>query len=123
MATKYYLDWKEVEDNWSLTPYIWIDVAILIGEAVGEILGGDYTLTLDEIDPMESLRKKLKDANVEQKKIEKFLEVVVNVKGETKKMKKEVTDNPTISIKDIQKVLNKYGNSHVKVVAEIKNNK
>lgn len=123
MPTKYFLDWKEVDENWSITPYIWIDVAILIGEAVGEILGGDYTLTLDEIDPMESLKRKLKDANVEKEKIDKFLEVIVDVKGETKKIKKEIKDSPTITIKDIQKVLNKYGNSHVKVLAEIKDKK
>jgi hypothetical protein len=35
MPTKYYLDWKEVNENWSETPYIWIDVAILIGEVTG----------------------------------------------------------------------------------------
>jgi hypothetical protein len=122
MPTKYYLDWKEVNENWSDTDYIWIDVAILIGDVTGEILGGDYTLTLDDIDPMESLKKKLKDANVEEKKAEKFLEVIVNVKGETKKMKKEVTDNATITIKDIQNVLNKYGHSHIKVKAKIKDN-
>lgn len=123
MATKYFLDWKEVDEFWSVTPYIWIDVAILIEDTVGEILGGDYTLTLDEIDPMESLRKKLKDANVEKEKIEKLLEVVVSVKGETIKMQKEQKDNPGVTIKDIQKVLNKYGKEHIKVVAKIKGQK
>ena len=123
MATKYFLDWKEVDEVWSETPYIWIDVAILIEDTVGERLGGDYTLTLDEIDPMESLRKKLKDANVEKEKIEKLLEVVVSVKGETIKMKKEQKENPDITIKDIQKVLNKYGKGHIKVVAKIKDQK
>ena len=123
MATKYFLDWKEVDEFLNETPYIWIDVAILIEETVGEILGGDYTLTLDEIDPMESLRKKLKDATVEEKKIEKLLEVIVNVKGETIKMKKEQKESPDITIKDIQKVLNKYDKGHIKVVAKIKDQK
>lgn len=123
MATKYFLDWKEVDEFWSETPYIWIDVAILIEDTVGEILGGDYTLTLDEIDPMESLRKKLKDATVDEKKIEKLLEVIVNVKGETIKMKKEQKESPDITIKDIQKVLNKYDKGHIKVVAKIKDQK
>lgn len=123
MSTKYYLDWKEVEDNWSETPYIWIDVAILIEDTVGEILGGDYTLTLDEIDPMASLAKKLKDASIEQKKIDKILEVIVNVKGETKKIKKESKEAPKITIKDIQRVLNKYGKGDIKVSAKIKGKK
>lgn len=123
MATKYFLDWKEVDEFWTETPYIWIDVAILIEDTVGEILGGDYTLTLDEIDPIKSLRKKLNDANVEKEKIEKLLEVIVNVKGETIKMKKEQKEIPDITIKDIQKVLNKYDKGHIKVVAKIKDQK
>lgn len=123
MSTKYFLDWKEVDDNWSFNPYIWIDVAILIEETVGEILGGDYTLILDEIDPMTSLAKKLKDASIEQKKIDKFLEVIVNVKGETKKIRKISKDAPEITIKDIQRVLDKYNKGDIKVSAKIKGKK
>lgn len=123
MPTKYYLDWKEVKENWSVTDYIWIDVAILIGDVVGDIISGDYRLTLDDIDPMETLKRKLKEANVDQKKAEKFLEVIVNVKGETKKIKKSVSKPEKITIKDIQKVLNKYGHKHIKVEAKIKDQK
>ena len=123
MSKKYFLDWKEVNDNWSFTPYIWIDVAILIEETAGEILGGDYTLMLDEIDPMASLAKKLKDASIDQKKIDKFLELIVNVKGETKKIKKMSKNTPKITIKDIQRVLDRYNKGGIKVSAKIKREK
>ncbi len=120
MATKYYLDWKEVEEEWIGTDYIWIDVAILIEDTVGEILGGDYTLALDEMDPWESMKKKLKDKKIEEEKIDALLEVIVSVKGEEKKLSKKKDTSTKISIKDIQKTLDKYSKNKVYVKAEIK---
>jgi hypothetical protein len=120
MATKYYLDWKEVEEEWIGTDYIWIDVAILIQDTVGEILGGDYTLALDEMDPWESMKKKLKDKRIEEEKIDALLEVIVSVKGEEKKLSKKKDTSTKISIKDIQKTLDKYSKNKVYVKAEIK---
>lgn len=120
MATKYYLDWKEVEEEWIGTDYIWIDVAILIQDTVGEILGGDYTLALDEMDPWESMKKKLKNKKIEEEKIDALLEVIVSVKGEEKKLSKKKDTSTTISIKDIQKTLDKYSKNKVYVKAEIK---
>jgi hypothetical protein len=120
MATKYYLDWKEVEEEWIGTDYIWIDVAILIEDTVGEILGGDYTLALDEMDPWESMKKKLKNKKIEEEKIDALLEVIVSVKGEEKKLSKKKDTSTKISIKDIQKTLDKYSKNKVYVKAEIK---
>jgi len=120
MATKYYLDWKEVEEEWIGTDYIWIDVAILIQDTVGEILGGDYTLALDEMDPWESMKKKLKNKKIEEEKIDALLEVIVSVKGEEKKLSKKKDTSTKISIKDIQKTLDKYSKNKVYVKAEIK---
>jgi hypothetical protein len=120
MATKYYLDWKEVEEEWIGTDYIWIDVAILIEDTVGEILGGDYTLALDEMDPWESMKKKLKDKRIEEEKIDALLEVIVSVKGEEKKLSKKKDTSTKILIKDIQKTLDKYSKNKVYVKAEIK---
>lgn len=120
MATKYYLDWKEVEEEWIGTDYIWIDVAILIQDTVGEILGGDYTLALDEMDPWESMKKKLKNKKIEEEKIDALLEVIVSVKGEEKKLSKRKDTSTKISIHDIQKTLDKYSRNKVYVKAEIK---
>lgn len=120
MAYKYFLDWKEVEEEWIGTDYIWIDVAILIEDTVGEILGGDYTLALDEMDPWESMKKKLKNKKVEEEKIDALLEVIVSVKGEEKKLSKRKDTSTKISIDDIQKTLDKYSRNKVQVKAEIK---
>lgn len=120
MPTKYFLDWKEVEEEWIGTDYIWIDVAILIQDTVGEILGGDYTLALDEMDPWSSMEKKLKAKKVEEEKIEALLEVIVSVKGEEKKLSKKKDTSTKISINDIQKTLDRYSRNKVHVKAEIK---
>jgi hypothetical protein len=120
MAYKYYLDWKEVEEEWIGTDYIWIDVAILIEETVGEILGGDYTLALDQMDPWESMKRKLRDKKIEEEKIDALLEVIVSVKGEEKKLSKKKQTSTTISINDIQKTLDKYSKNKVQVKAQIK---
>jgi hypothetical protein len=121
MSTKYYLDWKEVDYNWIEKDWNWIDVYILIEETVGEILGGDYHLDLDPLSPWESMEKKLKKQKIEEPKINKFLEVIVSVKGQSKTFKKEIKeDSKKISIEDIQKTLNRYGHSQIKVKAEIK---
>lgn len=120
MAYKYFLDWKEVEEEWIGTDYIWIDVAILIEDTVGEILGGDYTLALDEMDPWESMKRKLKNKKVEEEKIDALLEVIVSVKGEKKKLSKRKDTSTKISIDDIQKTLDKYSRNKVQVKAEIK---
>jgi len=122
MSTKYYLDWKEVDSWWIETDYIWKDVYILIGEITGggALLGGDHTLGIDPLNPWESMEKKLKKRRIEQEKIDKFLEVIVSVKGQKKTFKKELKDDPKITIDDIQKTFNKYGHSHIKVKAEIK---
>ena len=117
---KYFLDWKEVHDFWTEAPYIWIDVSILIEETVGEILGGDYTLSLDEMDPWESMKKKLKNKKVREEKIESLLEVIVSVKGEEKRISKKKNISTKISIDDIQKTLDKYSKNKVHVKAEIK---
>lgn len=120
MAYKYFLDWKEVHEDWIEAPYIWIDVSILIEETVGEILGGDYTLSLDEMDPWESMRRKLKDKKVKEEKIDALLEVIVSVKGEEKKISKKKDNSTKITINDIQKTLDKYSKNKVQVKAEIK---
>jgi len=121
MSTKYYLDWKEVDSWWIETDYIWKDVYILIGEITGGgLLGGDHTLDIDPLNPWESMEKKLKKQKIQQEKIDKFLEVVVSVKGQKKTFKKELKDDPKITIDDIQKTFNKYGHSQIKVKAEIK---
>ena len=120
MAKKYYLDWKEVDTEWIGTPENWIDVYILIEETVGEILGGDYTLALDEMDPWDSMKKKLRDKKIEEEKIDKLLEVIVSVKGEEKKFKKNLSDSPVITISDIQKTLDLYSKSKITVKAKIK---
>lgn len=120
MPTKYFLDWKEVEEEWIGTDYIWIDVAILIQDTVGEILGGDYTLALDEMDPWGSMEKKLRLKKIEEEKIEALLEVIVSVKGEEKKISKKKDTSTKISINDIQKTLDKYSKNKVQVKAEIK---
>lgn len=120
MAYKYFLDWKEVEEEWIGTDYIWIDVAILIEETVGEILGGDYTLALDEMDPWESMKKKLIQKKIEEEKIEALLEVIVSIKGQETKLTKKKSSSSKITIDDIQKTLDKYSRSKVQVKAEIK---
>jgi hypothetical protein len=120
MPTKYFLDWKEVEEEWIGTDYIWIDVAILIDDTVGEILGGDYTLALDEMDPWNHMERKMRDKKVEQEKIDHLLEVIVSVKGEEKKLSKKKDTSTKISINDIQKTLDKYSRNKVHVKAEIK---
>jgi hypothetical protein len=120
MAKKYYLDWKEVDTEWIGTPENWIDVYILIEETVGEILGGDYTLALDEMDPWDSMKKKLRDKKIEEEKIDKLLEVIVSVRGEEKKFKKNLSDSPIITIRDIQKTLDLYSKSKIIVKAKIK---
>ena len=120
MSYKYFLDWKEVEEEWIGTDYIWIDVAILIEDTVGGIIGGDLTLTLDEIDPWESMRRKLLRKKVEEEKINKLLEVIVHVKGKEKKLQKEISITPKVTIEDIQKTLDLYSKKHIKVKAEIK---
>lgn len=120
MARKYYLDWKEVDTEWIGNPENWIDVYILIEETVGEILGGDYTLALEEMDPWESMKKKLINKKVEEKKIEQLLEVIVSVKGEQKKFKKNVSGAPKITISDIQKTLDLYSKDKITVKAKIK---
>jgi hypothetical protein len=120
MAYKYFLDWKEVEEEWIGTDYIWIDVAILIDETVGEILGGDYTLALDEMDPWESMKKKLLQKRIEEEKIEALLEVIVSVKGQEKKITKKRPSPSKITIEDIQKTLDKYSRNKVQVKAQIK---
>jgi len=120
MAYKYFLDWKEVEEEWIGTDYIWIDVAILIEETVGEILGGDYTLALDEMDPWESMKKKLIKKKIEEEKIEALLEVIVHVKGQEMKLTKKKDKVSRITVEDIQKTLDKYSRTKVQVKAEIK---
>jgi hypothetical protein len=120
MPTKYFLDWKEVDEEWIGTDYIWIDVAILIDDTVGEILGGDYTLALDEMDPWDHMERKMRDKKVEQEKIDHLLEVIVSVKGEEKKLSKKKDTSTKISINDIQKTLDKYSRNKVHVKAEIK---
>jgi len=120
MAYKYFLDWKEVEEEWIGTDYIWIDVAILIDETIGEILGGDYTLALDEMDPWESMKKKLLQKRIEEEKIEALLEVIVSVKGQEKKITKKRPSPSKITIEDIQKTLDKYSRNKVQVKAQIK---
>jgi hypothetical protein len=120
MSYKYFLDWKEVEEEWIGTDYIWIDVAILIEDTVGGIVGGDLTLALDEMDPWESMRKKLIKKKVEEEKINKLLEVIVQVKGKEKKLQKEITKTAKITIDDIQKTLDLYSKKHIQVKAEIK---
>jgi hypothetical protein len=120
MPTKYFLDWKEVDEEWIGTDYIWIDVAILIDDTVGEILGGDYTLALDEMDPWNHMERKMRDKKVEQEKIDHLLEVIVSVKGEEKKLSKKKDTSTKISINDIQKTLDKYSRNKVHVKAEIK---
>lgn len=121
MSYKYYLDWKEVEEEWIGTDYIWIDVAILIDETVGGLISGDYTLALDEMDPWESMRKKLIKKKIEEEKINKLLEVIVHVKGKEKRLQKDVSKTPKITIDDIQKTLDLYSRNPIKVKAEIKN--
>jgi len=120
MARKYYLDWKEVDTEWIGNPENWIDVYILIEDTVGEILGGDYTLALDEMDPWESMQKKLRDKKIKEDKIEKLLEVIVSVKGEEKKFKKNLSESPKITISDIQKTLDLYSKNKIMVKAKIK---
>jgi hypothetical protein len=120
MAKKYYLDWKEVDTEWIGNPENWIDVYILIENTVGEILGGDYTLALDEMDPWESMQKKLRDKKIKEDKIEKLLEVIVSVKGEEKKFKKSLSESPKITISDIQKTLDLYSKNKIMVKAKIK---
>lgn len=120
MSKKYYLDWKEFDDLWSVNDYIWIDVAILIEETVGEILGGNYDLILDDIDPWDTMERKMKDKKVEDKKINQLLEVIVSVKGEEKRFKKEIKDPSKITINDIQKTLDKYSKNKILVKAKIK---
>jgi hypothetical protein len=119
MSTKYYLDWKEVDSNWSEKDWNWIDVYILIEETVGGGgAGGAYSL--DPREPWESMERKLKKEKIDDEKISKLLKVVVSVKGESKTFSKSVNDDTKISIEDIQKTLNKYGHGHIKVKAEIK---
>jgi hypothetical protein len=121
MSNKYYLDWKEYDDVWEKTLYIWSDVAILIEETVGEILGGDSSLFLDHMDPWDSMEKKLRDKKIKERKIENLLEVIVNIKGEDKKFKKHLNNDKKITISDIQKVMDKYSKRSINVKAEIKN--
>lgn len=120
MPTKYFLDWKEVYEEWIGTDYIWIDVAILIDDTVGEILGGDYTLALDEMDPWDHMERKMREKKVKEEKIDKLLEVIVSVKGEETKLRKSITDSPKITISDIQKTLDLYSRNKIKVKAQIK---
>jgi hypothetical protein len=120
MSYKYFLDWKEVEEEWIGTDYIWIDVAILIEDTVGGIIGGDLTLALEEMDPWESMRKKLLKKKVEEEKINKLLEVIVHVKGKEKKLTKEISKTTKITIEDIQKTLDLYSKKQITVKAEIK---
>ena len=120
MAKKYYLNWKEVDTEWIGNPENWIDVYILIEDTVGEILGGDYALALDEMDPWESMQKKLRDKKIKEDKIEKLLEVIVSVKGEEKKFKKSLSESPKITISDIQKTLDLYSKNKIMVKAKIK---
>ena len=120
MPTKYFLDWKEVYEEWIGTDYIWIDVAILIDDTVGEILGGDYTLALDEMDPWDHMERKMREKKVKEEKIDKLLEVIVSVKGEETKLRKSITDSPKITISDIQKPLDLYSRNKIKVKAQIK---
>ncbi len=120
MSYKYFLDWKEVEEEWIGTDYIWIDVAILIEDTVGGIIGGDLTLALEEMDPWESMRRKLLKKKVEEEKINKLLEVIVHVKGKEKKLTKEISKTTKITIEDIQKTLDLYSKKRITVKAEIK---
>jgi hypothetical protein len=120
MSYKYFLDWKEVEEEWIGTDYIWIDVAILIEDTVGGIIGGDLTLALEEMDPWESMRRKLLKKKVEEEKINKLLEVIVHVKGKEKKLTKEISKTTKITIEDIQKTLDLYSKKQITVKAEIK---
>jgi hypothetical protein len=121
MSNKYYLDWKEYDDIWGKTLYIWSDVSILIEETVGEILGGNSSLLLDHMDPWDSMEKKLREIKIEEQKIENLLEVIVNIKGENKKFKKHLNNDKKITISDIQKVMDKYSKRSINVKAEIKN--
>lgn len=120
MSYKYFLDWKEVEEEWIGTDYIWIDVAILIEDTVGGIIGGDLTLALEERDAWESMRRKLIKKKVDEEKINKLLEVIVYVKGKEKKLTKEISKTTKITIEDIQKTLDLYSKKQITVKAEIK---
>lgn len=120
MSRKYYLDWKEDVYTWSEKEWNWIDVYILIEETVGEILGGNYNFEVDPLDPWDTMEKRLKEKKIEQQKISQLLEVIVSVKGEDKKFTKSRNTETKITIEDIQKTLNKYGNGHIQVKAEIK---
>jgi hypothetical protein len=66
------------------------------------------------------MKKKLREKKIEEKKIDKLLEVIVSVKGEEKKFKKNLTDSPIITISDIQKTLDLYSKSKITVKAKIK---
>jgi len=72
------------------------------------------------MDPWESMRKKLIKKKVEEEKINKLLEVIVQVKGKEKKLQKEITKTAKITIDDIQKTLDLYSKKHIQVKAEIK---
>lgn len=122
MSNKYYLDWSEVVYNWNEKEWDWKDVFLLINETIGEIISGGGRLDdLDPLYPWESIDKKLRNKKIPQEKIDKLLEVIVSVKGESKTFKKNISNNTKITIDDIQKTLNKYNNGHIKVHAEIKN--
>jgi hypothetical protein len=64
--------------------------------------------------------RKLRDKKIKDEKIKNLLEVIVSVKGDEKKFKKEVDFSKKITISDIQKVINKYNRNNIHIKAEIK---
>ena len=119
MKRKYYLDWKEYAYTWTDKDWKWIDVYVLIEEAIGGgIPGGIFEL--DALDPWDSMQKKLREKKIEEEKISKIFEVIVSIKGENKRYKKNKEKEVKITIGDIQKTFNKYGHEHIQVKAKIK---
>ena len=103
MSSKYYLNWEEDNTNWDTEVRLWEEVYIIIGELVPEIGGGRNPFEDEQI---AALKEQLE--NLDKKKKDKLIEVMILLGNEEYKEKKKKNENIKLKVDDIKTIARDY---------------
>lgn len=103
MSSKYYLNWEEDDTNWDTEVRLWEEVYIIIGELVPEIGGGRNPFEDEQI---AALKEQLE--NLDKKKADKLIEVMILLGNKEYKEKKKKNENIKLKVDDIKTIARDY---------------